>query len=44
MFESCRAHFDVQEARPRRANSAAWPAHPEWLKRFLEVLGTKIEP
>jgi protease I len=22
----------------------AWPAHPEWLKRFLEVLGTKIEP
>jgi len=22
----------------------AWPAHPEWLKKFLEVLGTKIEP
>jgi len=22
----------------------AWPAHPEWLARFLEVLGTKIEP
>ena len=22
----------------------AWPAHPEWLGKFLEVLGTKIEP
>lgn len=22
----------------------AWPAHPVWLARFLEVLGTKIEP
>ncbi|MDR9403574.1 MAG: DJ-1/PfpI family protein [Halothece sp. Uz-M2-17] len=21
----------------------AWPAHPQWLKAFLEVLGTKIE-
>jgi protease I len=20
----------------------AWPAHPAWLARFLEVLGTKI--
>ena len=23
--------------------SPAWPAHPAWLARFLEVLGTKIE-
>lgn len=22
----------------------AWPAHPEWLAKFLDVLGTKIEP
>lgn len=22
----------------------AWPAHPEWLAKFLEVLGTNIEP
>lgn len=22
----------------------AWPAHPEWLAKFLTVLGTKIEP
>lgn len=24
--------------------AAAWPAHPEWIRRFLAVLGTKIEP
>ncbi|MCX7681801.1 MAG: DJ-1/PfpI family protein [Anaerolineae bacterium] len=23
--------------------AAAWPAHPDWLAKFLEVLGTKIE-
>jgi len=22
----------------------AWPAHPQWLARFLELLGTRIEP
>lgn len=22
----------------------AWPAHPAWLAKFLDVLGTKIEP
>jgi protease I len=22
----------------------AWPAHPEWMRQFLEVLGTRIEP
>jgi len=21
----------------------AWPAHPDWLSLFLQVLGTKIE-
>jgi protease I len=24
--------------------AAAWPAHPAWLARFLELLGTKITP
>ena len=24
--------------------AAAWPAHPQWLRRFLEVLGTRVEP
>ena len=23
--------------------AAAWPAHPEWMKKFLELLGSKIE-
>lgn len=22
----------------------AWPAHPEWMRRFLELLGSRIEP
>ncbi len=22
----------------------AWPAHPEWIRKFLQVLGTKITP
>jgi protease I len=22
----------------------AWPAHPAWLRKFLDVLGTRIEP
>ena len=22
----------------------AWPAHPDWLAKFLQVLGTRIEP
>ena len=22
----------------------AWPAHPEWMRKFLDVLGTRIEP
>ncbi|MHA2294602.1 MAG: DJ-1/PfpI family protein [Candidatus Hodarchaeales archaeon] len=25
-------------------SAAAWPAHPEWMKKFLDLLGTKIEP
>jgi len=24
--------------------AAAWPAHPEWLAKFLGVLGTRIDP
>jgi protease I len=22
----------------------AWPAHPNWLRMFLDVLGTRINP
>jgi protease I len=24
--------------------AAAWPAHPEWIRKFLEILGTTITP
>jgi protease I len=24
-------------------SAPAWPAHPEWIKKFLEVMGAKIE-
>lgn len=24
--------------------AAAWPGQPEWIRKFLDVLGTKIEP
>jgi protease I len=24
--------------------AAAWPGHPEWMRQFLDVLGSKIEP
>ncbi len=24
--------------------AAAWPGHPEWMRKFLDVLGTKINP
>jgi protease I len=34
-----RAHVDGH-----LVTAAAWPAHPQWLARFLEVLGTRIEP
>lgn len=33
------AHVDAN-----LVTAPAWPAHPKWLARFLEVLGTKIEP
>ena len=34
-----RAHVDGN-----LVTAPAWPAHPEWIAKFLEVLGTKIEP
>ncbi len=24
--------------------AAAWPGHPQWIRKFLEMLGTRIEP
>ena len=25
-------------------SAPAWPAHPDWLAKFLRVLGSRIEP
>ena len=33
-----KAHIDG-----KLVTAPAWPAHPDWLSKFLEVLGTKIE-
>ena len=34
-----RAHVDGN-----LVSAPAWPAHPDWLAKFLQVLGTRIEP
>src|SRR6202521_5744371 len=34
-----RAHVDGN-----LVTAPAWPAHPQWLAKFLQVLGTRIEP
>ena len=34
-----KAHVDAN-----LVTAPAWPAHPDWLAKFLKVLGTKIEP
>jgi protease I len=33
------AHVDGQ-----LVTAPAWPAHPEWIRKFLTVLGSRIEP
>ena len=35
---------DKAHADGNLVTAPAWPAHPEWLAKFLKVLGTKIEP
>ena len=35
---------DAAFAEGNLVTAPAWPAHPAWLTRFLELLGTKIEP
>ena len=34
---------DAAHVDGRWVTAPAWPAHPEWLAKFLQVLGTKIE-
>jgi protease I len=35
--------FDRAHVDGNLVTAAAWPAHPQWLARFLQVLGTRIE-
>jgi protease I len=35
---------DHAHADANLVTAPAWPAHPQWLARFLDVLGTRIEP
>ena len=35
---------DKAHADGNLVSAPAWPAHPDWLAKFLQVLGTKIEP
>jgi protease I len=35
--------YDRAHVEGNLVTAAAWPAHPQWLARFLEVLGTRIE-
>ncbi|MFA7094870.1 MAG: DJ-1/PfpI family protein [Gammaproteobacteria bacterium] len=36
--------MDQAHVEGKLVTAPAWPAHPAWLARFLEVLGTRIEP
>ena len=36
--------FDNAHVDGKFVSAPAWPAHPAWMKAFLDVLGTKIEP
>jgi protease I len=35
--------IDAAHVDGRLVTAPAWPAHPQWLARFLEVLGTRID-
>lgn len=37
-------HFDNAHVDGKLVTAPAWPAHPAWIREFLKVLGTKIEP
>jgi protease I len=36
--------IDQAHADGALVTAPAWPAHPAWLRKFLEILGTRIEP
>ena len=36
--------IDQAHADGNLITAPAWPAHPAWLAKFLQVLGTRIDP
>lgn len=38
------ATFDNAHTDGKLVTAPAWPAHPAWIRQFLEVLGSRIEP
>ncbi|PQO46662.1 DJ-1/PfpI family protein [Blastopirellula marina] len=42
-FVPASAGFDNAHVDGNLVTAPAWPAHPAWIRAFLEVLGTKIE-
>jgi protease I len=43
-FVAASETFDNAHVDGTLVTAPAWPAHPAWMRRFLEVLGTRIEP
>ncbi len=38
------AHMSNAVVDGKLVTAPAWPAHPQWMRKFLELLGTRIEP
>lgn len=43
-FVSASESFDNAHVDGNLVTAPAWPAHPAWMRAFLEVLGTRIDP
>lgn len=43
-WEEVNATFSNAYVDGNLVTAAAWPGHPEWMRKFLGVLGSKIEP
>jgi protease I len=43
-FIAARESFDNAHADGNLVTAPAWPAHPAWMRKFLEVLGTTVQP
>ena len=43
-FVPASATFENAHTDGNLVTAPAWPAHPEWMRQFLAVLGTKVSP